>query len=120
MKIISLLLLTLSVNAFASEKKILVCTTPGDALNAVELIQTGKKNIIRVSSLDDSSEDFISRSSFANIVKKEADTLVASTNKSIEFGGAVTDSVLLRVLPGQTKAYLAKDGVVYYLTCFKN
>jgi hypothetical protein len=119
MKFLSFILLVLTFNAFASEKIILSCTTPGDALDDVNLIVSGDKAVIRVRYLDDSHHEFLSRTTLKNILKGEADTLIGMTSESLEFGGAISNSVLLRVLPGQKKAYLAKDGIVYFLTCRK-
>jgi hypothetical protein len=119
MKLILSLLLALSANAFAAEKLVLMCSTPGDALDAVQLIQAGDKALIRVSYLNDTFEDFVIETNLKNIVAKQADTLVGTTSKSIEFGGAVSDAVLLRVMPGQKRAVLASGGTVYKMNCFQ-
>jgi hypothetical protein len=119
MKLILSLLLAMSANAFAGEKLVLMCSTPGDALDAVQLIQAGDKSLIRVSYLNDTFEDFVIETNLKNIVAKQADTLVGTSSKSIEFGGAVSDAVLLRVMPGQKRAVLASGGTVYKMNCFK-
>lgn len=119
MKLLLTFLLSISASAFASEKLVLLCSTPGDALDAVQLIQSGDKSLIRISYLNDTSEDFVIETSLKNIAAKKADTLVGTNDKSIEFGGAVSDAVLLRVLPGQKRAVLASGGTVFKMNCFE-
>jgi hypothetical protein len=101
----------------------------GDALEAVQLIQNNGVDIIRVEYLkDDTSEDgsgnvahddFTITSNLRNIIKGDSDTLVGISHNTEEFGGARSNAVLLRVLPNQKSALLAKDGAVYSLLCHK-
>ncbi len=109
-------LLTVSSVSFA--KTVLNCTTPGDALNDVQVV-SGNPGKIVVSYLDDSSETYFLSASTKNIEKGDSDTLVAAKDFNNAFGGGVADAVLLRVLPGQTDARLAANGAVYYLKCSK-
>lgn len=117
MKFLISLILMLSASAFASEKVVLVCSTPGGALDAVELIQVENKSLIRVSYMSEEQEEFVIESSLRNILAKQADTLVGLSSKSVEYGGSISDAVLLRVLPGQKRAVLASGGTVYKLIC---
>lgn len=106
-------------SAFAADKVVLNCTTPGDALSSVELVEKSSEALVVVRGLDDSVKKFNIRSSLKNIVKGDSDTLIATSKKSIDFGGATSDAVLLRVLPGQKKALMAMGGAVYTMDCQK-
>lgn len=119
MKFIIFALTLMSLNAFAAEKQVLACSTPGDALDDVKFIQKDGEALIRISQMDESIEEYVVRSSFKNIVKGDSETLIASAANSEEFGGAITNSILIRVLPGQKSAFLAKDGMVFNLNCRK-
>lgn len=119
MKFLIALIALVSLNAFAQEKVLLDCTTPGDALDAVKLVQKDDSSIIRISGMDESVQEYTIRSNLRNIAKGEADTLVGTSENSEEFGGAVTNAVLIRVLPGQKSAFLASNGAVFNLNCFK-
>jgi hypothetical protein len=126
MKFLIALFALVSLNAFSAEKVVLECITPGDALEAVQLIQKDGASIIRVEFLVDETEDgnvghedFTITASLKNILKGDADTLVGTSHNTEEFGGARTNAILIRVLPGQKSALLAKDGAVYTLSCHK-
>lgn len=119
MKFFILALALISFNAFSAEKEILACSTPGDALDDVKFIQKDNVSLIRISQMDESIEEYEVRSSFKNLVKGDSDTLIAAAANSEDFGGATTNAILIRVLPGQKSAYLAKDGMVFNLNCRK-
>ena len=107
---------TLSANAGV----VLQCTTPGDALNDVQLIDNGAKApTLNVSFLDDSVVSMVISSSLKNIKAGDSDTLIAAKDLDNVFGGGIADAALLRVLPGQKSARLAMNGMVYILNCYK-
>lgn len=119
MKFFILALALMSFNAFSAEKVILSCSTPGDALDDVQFVQDGAVTFIRISQMDESIERYELRSSLKNIIKGDSDTLVAVAANAEDFGGATTNALLVRVLPGQKNAFLAKDGMVFTLNCRK-
>ncbi len=120
MKLFIFALTLLSLNAFAAEKMILACSTAGDALDDVQFIQKDdKSSLIRISNMDDSVEEYEIRTSLKNVIKGDSDTLIAAAANSEDFGGATTNAVLVRILPGQKSAFLAKDGLVFTLNCRK-
>jgi hypothetical protein len=119
MKFFILALALMSFSAFSAEKEILACSTAGDALDDVKFIQTDDEAIIRISQMDESVEEFVVRSSFRNIVNGDSDTLIAAAVNSEDFGGATTNAILIRVLPGQKTAFLANNGMVFTLNCRK-
>ena len=119
MKLFIFALALVSLNAMAADKQILACSTPGDALDDVQLVETSRGAVIRISQMDESIEEYAIRSSLKNIAKGDSDTLIGVAANSEEFGGAVTNAVLIRVLPGQKSAFLAKDGLVFTLNCRK-
>ena len=111
------LLVSASVHA-APEKTLLACSTPGDAIGAVDVIvKTNGSSVVRVSGLDDSVVEYKIISGLSDLKKKTSTTIIAQGSKSIEFGGAITKSVLLRVLDGQKEARLAERGTVFFLNC---
>ncbi len=119
MKFFILALALISLNAFSADKEVLACTTAGDALDDVKFIQTDKMEVIRIYQMDESVEEYEVRTGLRNLAKGDSDTLIASAANTEEFGGAMTNSILIRVLPGQKTAYLAKDGMVFTLNCRK-
>ncbi|MFL5784016.1 MAG: hypothetical protein ACJ76H_05345 [Bacteriovoracaceae bacterium] len=118
----------LSSSAFAADKVILECVTPGDALEVVQLIQKGDSSVIHVEFLVDDtsddgsgnvgSEDYSITTGLKNIIKGDSDTLIGLSAHSESFGGGRSNAVLMRVLPNGS-SYLAKDGIVYNLNCHK-
>lgn len=119
MKFLVLALTLISFNAFATEVVVLECTTPGDALDAVQLIEKGNKSILRILTLAETKHDYVLNRNLKNIKKGAADTLIGTSKKSIEFGGAVSDAVMIRVFPGQREARMAANGTVYFLNCLR-
>jgi hypothetical protein len=123
MKFSLIVLLTVfSAMASAADTTVLGCSTGGFALSEVNLVQKADGSsviAVRRSEADDAPVvSYTIRSSLSNIVKGDADTLVGVGRGSVRAGGAQTKSVLLRVSPGQKKAFLAMGGDVYDLNCY--
>ncbi len=110
----------LSLNSFASEKIVLSCTTPGDALSSVDLVEAKDgRALMKIHRMDDSTETFSLDRNFRNVKASTSDTFIGTKESSIAFGGAISDAALLRVLDGAKAARLAVNGVVYVMTCSK-
>lgn len=118
MKFLTLAFVLVSFSSFAADKVVLTCSTAGDGLDAVEFIQRGSSSIVKVSQLDDSSVEYTLRTDFKNILKGDGDTVIGYTDKSQEFGGAITDAALIRVTPSKKSAFLSVNGIIYKLNCF--
>lgn len=117
MKFSLLALAFLSLNSFAADKTILNCQTGGDGLSHVELVQKDKSAVIRITKMNNKTREYQLRTSLKNIIKGEADTLVGESANSNRYGGATTEAILIRVLPGLESAKLAAEGIVYDLSC---
>ena len=111
-----LLLLMLSFTAQA-EIKVLSCSTAGDAVGEVVLIESKQGNRIDVHDLNDSVTRYKVKRSYKHIKAGDSDTLVGEGTQSIAFGGAVSDAVLMRIFKGSKGARLAVNGVVMFLKC---
>ncbi|MBA2404394.1 MAG: hypothetical protein H0V66_06455 [Bdellovibrionales bacterium] len=117
MKKVIIVMLLLSTQAFAAAKTILTCTTPGDALSALEVVENGAKSVIKIHYMDDSTKVFKLNSSLANIKAGKSDTLVAAVDLDAVYGGSISDAILMRIFPGQKEARLGANSQVYFLNC---
>ena len=100
-----------------AETKVLSCSTVGDAVGEVVLIETGKGNRIDIHDLNDSVTQYKVKRSYKHVKAKDSDTLVGEGAQSIAFGGAISDALLMRVFKGGKEARLAVNGVVMFLKC---
>lgn len=120
--LIGALILT-SLSVFAADKPVLGCSTSGDGLAYLEMSERsdGKAKItIRFTEADEETpKAYDLRTGLKNIKKGDSDTLVGYGSKAESFGGANTDSLLIRVLQGGKKAYLGVKDTVFELNCFK-
>lgn len=101
-------------------KEILLCSTGGDAIGAVDvLVRSDKKTVVRVTELDDSPPvDYIIQSGFKYLLKNDhSTTIIAQEADGAIFGGGYSKASLLRVLPNAKTAFFAKEGYVYELNC---
>lgn len=111
----------LSFSAMADDKVLLSCSTPGGALAELQLIESKSGPKIAIDYSESDEDEVVSykiRSSLKNIAKGDSDTLVGLGTETNSYGGAASDAVLLRVLPGQKKAFLAARGLVFDLNCY--
>lgn len=113
-----LLLSMLSITVHA-ETKVLSCSTDGDAVGEVALIESEQGNRIDILDLNDSVTRYKVDRSFKHIKENDSDTLIGEGAQSIAFGGAISDALLMRVFKGAKEARLAVNGVVMFLKCKK-
>ncbi len=118
MKWMMLVALTMMAGAQANASVVLECSTQGDSLAAVQLEKNKNGETIKVIHMDESVDSYPLMSGLSNIKKGESDTLVGSKELDKAFGGAIPNAALMRVLPGQKKAFLSVGGTVYILNCF--
>ena len=111
-----LLIWSLTVQA---DTFVLSCSTVGDAVGEVVLIETVQGNRIDIHDLNDSVTSYSVKRSYKHIKRNDSDTFVGVGEKSIEFGGAVSDALLLRVFKGNKEARLGVSGMVMFLKCRK-
>lgn len=116
---LSLALLLTAVPLLANAGVVLTCSTAGDALDYVEFVQASNGSFIKIHGLDESVDTYKIRSSLNSIARGDSDTLIGQKSSSLQFGGSITDSVLVRITDGQKTAFLARGGVVYTLNCRK-
>jgi hypothetical protein len=119
-KFVALFLITISASSFASEKRVLSCTTAADALSSAEIIETNSKTrYLRVNYMNDEVKNYKLDRNLKNIKVGVSDTFVGTTSESSDFGGAISDAILLRFFDGAKTARLGMDGSVYFLNCTK-
>ena len=119
MKVYLFLVLSVLSIAVQAETKVLSCTTAGDAVGEVVLVESRQGNRIDIHDLNDTVTRYKVKRSFKHIKANDSDTLVGEGAQSIVFGGAVSDAVLMRVFKGNREARLAVNGVVMFLKCRK-
>ncbi len=113
-----IMVMTMAIGVQANAGVVLECSTLGDSLSAVQLEQGKKGAMLKVIHMDETVDAYPLMSGLNNIKKGESDTLIGSKDLDQAFGGAIPNAALMRVLPGQKKAYLAVGGTVYVLNCF--
>ena len=114
------LVMAMAMGSQAKAGMVLECSTLGDSLSAVQLEQGKKGSVLKVIHMDDSIDAYPLMDGLTNIKKGDSDTLIGSKELDKAFGGAIPKAAMMRVLPGQKKAYLSVDGMVYVLNCFPN
>ena len=115
-----MILMAMTIGTQANAGVVLDCSTLGDSLSAVQLEQGKKGAVLKVVHMDDTVDSYPLMNGLNNIKKGDSDTLIGSKDLDKAFGGAIPRAALMRVLPGQKKAYLSADGMVYVLNCFPN
>ena len=119
-KIVMFVLAMLTLGMNANARTLLECTTVGDALSSVQVIETSRGPAIRVIDLDNSVTQYkIMMGDLTKIRNGRSDTLIGAKNPDQVFGGAIMDAALMRVFPGQKEAYLSANKSVYILNCRK-
>lgn len=119
MRFVAVLYLFLLSMAAQAETVVLSCSTVGDAVGDVVLVEMVHGNRIDIHDLNDSVTTYRVKRSYKHIKRNDSDTFVGVGEKSIEFGGAVSDSLLLRVFKGNKEARLGVSGMVMFLKCRK-
>lgn len=120
MMMVMTMVLVMATGARANAGLVLECSTLGDSLSAVQLEQGKKGAFLNVIHMDESMDTYPLMDGLSNIKKGDSDTLIGSKSLDKAFGGAIPNAALMRVLPGQKKAYLSVGGMVYVLNCFPN
>lgn len=116
-KILSTLLVLTSLSSFAADKTVLSCTTPGDALSSVEIVQKTKTEfVIKIHDMDDSTSVFKVDGKFSNSIQ-QGQVLIAAKDFDNAFGGAVMDALMINISSDRKSAKMAQRGSVYFMTC---
>ncbi|GAB4406787.1 MAG: hypothetical protein OHK0056_06130 [Bacteriovoracaceae bacterium] len=102
--LLALATILFSLNSFASET--ILCTTDGDALDFVEI----KDNKLTVGYMSEETETFEVKSFYGT-------TIIASKPSAYEFGGMISDSVLMNINEDRSFGTLSMGGNVYFLRC---
>lgn len=102
--LLALATILFSLNSFASET--ILCSTGGDALDYVEI----KNSELTVGYLSEKIEKFEIRSFIGT-------TIIASKPTAIEFGGMISDSVLMNISEDRKFGTLAMNGDIFFLNC---
>ena len=114
-----ILALTLTASISFADTAIFTCSTPGDALGAVQVIS--KSNGTSIVSISDNSDnparEYIIASGLKDLKAGNSTTIVAQKSSGKSFGGGRSDAVLFRVTAGQKTGFLAENGNVYSLNC---
>ena len=106
-----------SSTAFAGEKVLLSCTTIGDALSSVDLVQNSKGvQSVRITELDLTSKKYRTSTLF-NSKSSLSQTLVGYRNAEDVYGGEMRNAILLQVNAKGRSALMAHRGSVFYLNC---
>jgi hypothetical protein len=119
MRLCRFLFLTMLSISVQAETKVLSCSTAGDAVDEVALIEGEQGNRIEVRDLNDGVTGYKVKRDFKHVKENDSDTLIGMGAQSITFGGAISDAVLMRVFKGGKEARLAVNGVVMFLKCKK-
>jgi len=99
---------------------LLTCTTPGDALSEVKVVESAKgAATLLITLMDQSEEKFSIDGSMSKMKKGAPATLIAAKDFDAAMGGEIQDAAMLQVLPGQKAANLAYRGSVFVLNCSK-
>jgi hypothetical protein len=115
MKTLMLTIMILWSPFFAEAAITIECSTSGDALGVVQIIESRGENVIKVTYSNDESETW--KLENINSKKTESKILIGSKKPGAIFGGAFSDSVLLVLDEGNRSAHLAANGKVYILNC---
>lgn len=108
-----------------SYEDVTLCTTPGDALDAVYIFdhKFDKEaqeftSTIRVSQLNDTHVDYTAVIRLQDLKKPSfVDVVIAKSKDSIDFGGASTKSIMLAFSDDMQSAKMAEGSFVYHLSC---
>jgi hypothetical protein len=102
-----------------------VCTTPGDALDAVYIFdhKFDKKtqslsSTIRISHLNDTHQDYKTKFSLHSLKDPNfVEVIIGKAADSIDFGGASNKSIMMAFSKNMKEAKLAEGSRVYHLSC---
>jgi hypothetical protein len=119
MKTLVLAMMTLaSMTAHAAT--LMNCTTPGDALSSVEVIENSNGlSTLAITLMDGSVKRLKMISNTSRLKAGSSTTLIAARNPDSAMGGEILNAAMLQILPGQKKANLAYRGSVFVLSCTK-
>lgn len=117
-KFILVALALVSLSTFAKEKVLIECTTPGDALGAVEIKESSKGNqVVVVTGLDDVSTVYKVQSNY-KAASKTKQVIVAAKDFDNVFGGAIMDALMLEISADKKSAVMADRSSVFIMNCF--
>ncbi len=115
-KVIFMLLALTTISAQAAA--VLTCTTPGDALSEVRLIENARgEGSLVISKMDQSEMKLKIEGSMSKIKSGSAGTFIAAKDLDASIGGEIQNAAMIQILPGQTTANLALNGSIYVLNC---
>lgn len=115
-KIIFMLFALTTISAQAAA--VLTCTTPGDALSEVRLIENARgEGSLIISKMDQSEVKLKIEGSISKIKNGSAVTLIAAKDLDASLGGEIQNAAMIQVLSGQSSAKLAFNGSVFVLNC---
>jgi hypothetical protein len=116
-KIFPLVLILFSTSAFAKVKIIRQCTTIGDALSEVQIIEDKKGDqYINVVEMDMTSKKYLMISDY-DFKAKMNKTYIAAGSLDSEMGGQVPDALMLEIWADKRTATLAHRGSIFFLIC---
>ena len=113
--------LLVALTSFSAQAAtLLTCTTPGDALSEVSLVENSKgvTNLV-ITLMDGSIKRMKLISSTSRLKAGSSTTLIAARNPESAVGGEILNAAMFQVLPGQKSANLSYRGSVFVLNCSK-
>jgi hypothetical protein len=115
-KIVFLWIAFTSVSSHAAT--LLTCTTPGDALSEVKVVENSKRvSSLVITLMDGTTQKMKVLSGSTRLKKGSSSTLIASRNPEAVVGGEIQNAAMLQVMPGLKKANLSFRGSVFFLNC---